>query len=65
MYIREDGKLLKPDTTVSCGCCDEKFQVKDLIYWSGADRPRLLCPGCDDELVSLYWPDDGDITIWE
>ena len=56
-YIREDGKKLNTHNPISCHCGFVGI-IKDLHYWSEDDRPQLLCPGCDETLITLHSPDD-------
>lgn len=37
---------------IYCRICQCDYKVEELITWTGGDSLQLLCPGCDDILIS-------------
>jgi hypothetical protein len=53
--ITHSGYTLSPDEWGFCPGCGDDYLVRELWFWNdeGAGSPKLCCPGCDADVVSL------------
>jgi len=49
----DSPKKEKKEEKVWCALCQDYIKRSEMKYWSGDDRPALLCPGCDQTLIWL------------